>query len=183
MATRKPLLTAEDYGRLPDNGRPTELVRGRIVDMKVTYPCQGEVCATLASILGQFAEDHDLGHVVIGSGVITERDPDTVRAADVAFYSYTRVPPGPLPDDTYLQVPPALVFEVRASDDPWRTILTKVAEFLNGGVSAVCVLDLSTQTVRVYDPDQPERTLTTDTELTLPEVLGDFRVVVRRFFE
>ena len=31
MVTIDTLLTAEEYGRLPDNGRPTELVRGRIV--------------------------------------------------------------------------------------------------------------------------------------------------------
>lgn len=35
MATTDTQLTAEEYGRLPENGRPTELVRGRIVEMNV----------------------------------------------------------------------------------------------------------------------------------------------------
>ena len=35
-------------------------------------------------------DEHDLGHVLSNdSGVITERDPDTVRGADISFYSYT----------------------------------------------------------------------------------------------
>jgi hypothetical protein len=32
------------------------------------------------------------------TGVVTERGPDTVRGADISFYSYARVPKGPLPD-------------------------------------------------------------------------------------
>ena len=62
----------------------------------------------------QFCDEHNLGHVVSNdSGVVTERDPDTVRGADVAFYSYGRVPPGPFPRG-YLAVAPELVFEVRS---------------------------------------------------------------------
>jgi hypothetical protein len=47
----------------------------------------------------------------------------------------------------------------------------------------VCVLDPQTETARVYDADSPERVYRADQELTFPQVLGDFRVTVRRFFE
>src|SRR5262249_28420667 len=116
------------------------------------------------------------------SGVITERDPDTVRGADVAFYSYQRVPPGPLPR-RYLAVVPELVFEVRSPSDRWSHILEKVVEYLQAGVTLVCVLDEVTETARVYRADQPEQVFTADQDLTLPEVLPDFRLPVRRFFE
>ena len=37
----------------------------------------------------------DLGRVVTNdSGIVTQRDPDTVRGADVAYYSYARLPKG-----------------------------------------------------------------------------------------
>ena len=86
------LLTAEEYGQLPDLGRPTELVRGRIVEMNVPYPRQGQVCSQVAYFLQKFLDDHDLGHVITNdSGVIVERDPDTVRGADVSFISYRLV--------------------------------------------------------------------------------------------
>src|SRR5262245_45142492 len=96
MATVDTLLTAEEYGRLPDNGRPTELVRGRILEMKCPCPRHGQICSKVDCMVGNFVDEHDLGHVTNISGVVTERDPDTVRGADIAFYSYSRMPSGPI---------------------------------------------------------------------------------------
>jgi Uma2 family endonuclease len=183
MATAEALLTAEEYLLLPDNGLPTELVRGRVVTMNVPYPRHGFICSTVARILGSFVVEHDRGRVMTNDlGVVTERDPDTVRGADVAFFSYARVPKGPLPEG-YLPVAPGLVFEVRSTFDRWRDILAKVAEFLQVGVVLVCVLEPQTETAHVYHTDRPPRVFTADQELILPEVFPDFRVAVRRFFE
>jgi Uma2 family endonuclease len=183
MAIAEQLLTAEEFGLLPDNGRPSELVRGRIVEMNMPYPRHGEICGRVARLVGNYLEEKDLGRVVTNdSGIITERDPDTVRGADVAFYSYADVPKGPLPQ-RYLQVMPRLVFEVRSPSDRWRVVLAKVVEYLNAGVVLVCVLDPDTETARVYHSDQPDKIFTADQELTLAEALGEFRMVVRRFFE
>lgn len=181
-AIAEKLLTAEEFGLLPDDGTPTELVRGRIVRMNVPYPRHGQICARVAYILQRHMEDHSLGHVLSNdSGVVTEHGPDTVRGADVAFYSFSRVPPGPFPRG-YLAAVPELVFEVRSSTDRWRGVLAKVAECLNAGVSVVCVLDDATETAHVYTDDQPVRMLTADQTLTLPDVLPEFQVVVGRFF-
>jgi Uma2 family endonuclease len=105
-----------------------------------------------------------------------------VRGADVAFYSYARVPRGPLPQG-YLAVAPELVFEVRSPTGRWRDIHAKVAEYLEADVLMVCVVDEQSQTAQLYHADLPPRILTLDEELTLPEVLGDFRVPVRLLFE
>jgi Uma2 family endonuclease len=183
MATAEALLTAEEYALLPDNGQPTELVRGRIVPLNMPFPRHGQICSKVDRIVGNFADEHDVGHVLSNdSGVITERDPDTVRGPDIAFYSYARVPRGPLPRG-YLPVPPDLVFEVRSPGDSWREVLAKVVEYFNSGVPVVCVLDEKTETARVYYPDEPEKVFRADEELVLPEVLRDFRVRVQRFFE
>src|SRR5262249_24724663 len=108
MATAEALITAEEYRRLPDNGQPTELVRGRIVPLNMPTPRHGHICAETVYHLRRFLEDQDLGRVVSNdSGIVTERDPDTVRGADVAFYSYARVPKGPWPKG-YLGVVPEL---------------------------------------------------------------------------
>jgi Uma2 family endonuclease len=183
MAIAEALLTAEEYGRLPDNGRPTELLRGRIIPMNMPYPRHGQICSKIARIVGNFADENDSGHLVTNdSGIVTEREPDTVRGADAAYYSYARVPRGPFPQG-YLSVLPELVFEVRSPWDRWSDILIKVGEYLNAGVIVVCVLDPEPQTVHVFYADRPVHVLTADQELTLPEVLGSFRVLVRRFFE
>lgn len=183
MATVETLLTAEEYWLLPDNGQPTELVRGSIVTMNMPAPRRGFFCSNIVRILGNFAKEHDRGRVMSNdSGVVTERGPDTVRGADVCFYSYARLPKGPLPEG-YLAVVPEVIFEVRSPGDRWGEILTKVAEYLNAGVTVVGVLDPQTHTLIVYRADELPQVLTKDDELVLPELHADFRVPVSRFFE
>jgi Uma2 family endonuclease len=183
VAATETLLTAEQYAQLPDNGRPSELIRGRIVEMNPPTPRHGQICIKLGYFLSSFLETHELGHVVSNdSGVLTERNPDTVRGADIAFYSYAKVPKGPLPRG-YLPVPPELVFEVRSPDDRWKQIQRKVAEYLEAGVNTVCVLDDDPPTIYLYTAEAPVRILEADDELTLPDVLPGFRIAVRRFFE
>ena len=183
MSSTETLLTTEQYAQLPDDGRPTELVRGRIITMNLPYPRHGQICLRVGHILASFMEEHDLGHVLSNdSGVITERDPDTVRGPDVANYSYGRVPKGPLPT-AYLQVVPELVFEVLSPSDVWSKLLGKVTEYLDAGVTVVCVLDENTEQAHLYYRDRPPEVLTADKELKFPELLGELRVKVRRFFE
>jgi hypothetical protein len=45
------------------------------------------------------------------------------------------------------------------------------------------VLDPNSRSAYVYGSDQPPRELGPEDELTLPDVLGDFRVGVQRCFE
>ena len=93
MPTVEALMTAEEFGQRPDPGHPEELVRGVVFAMPMTNREHGKVCVKAARILGNWVEDHDLGHVLGNdAGVITERDPDTVRGADVAYYSYAPTP-------------------------------------------------------------------------------------------
>jgi Uma2 family endonuclease len=178
-----PLLTAEEYLQLPDNGKPTELVRGRVVVMNVPTPRHGQICVKVSRLLGNFAEQHQLGHVCGNdAGIQTERNPDTMRGADVSFYSYSRVPPGPLPRG-YLNVVPELVFEVRSPTDRRADVLAKVVEYLRAGVTLVVVLHEQRGTATVYHPERDEVQLVADQELDLSDVLPGFRVPVGRFFE
>src|SRR6516165_1855375 len=113
MATAtQPLLTAEQFAQRPDPGYPEELVRGRIVPLPQPNRRDGQICAKVVRLLGDHVEQNDLGYVLSNdAGVITERNPDTVRGADVAFYSFGRLPRGELPDH-YPDVAPELVVEV-----------------------------------------------------------------------
>ena len=91
------LMTVEEYVALPDDGRLTELVRGRIVEMPSPKPAHGYVCVNVSSVLRSHVRSRKLGRVVSNdSGVITERDPDSMRGPDVAFYSFDVVPEGPV---------------------------------------------------------------------------------------
>ncbi len=177
------LLTAEQFAERPDPGYPEELVRGRIVPMPVPQPRHGQICGNAYFLIRSHMVVSDLGHVLSNdSGVRTERGPDTIRGADVAFYSYARVPKGPLPPG-YLQVVPEIVIEVVSPSDRWPKVLAKVAEYLEAGVSAVIVLDDERTLAMIYRADGMTRTLEANDELILPELLPGFAVMVRQFFE
>jgi Uma2 family endonuclease len=183
VATAEALMTAEEFGQRPDPGYPEELVRGRIIAMPPPDRRHGRTCLKAGRILDTYAEEHDLGRVMTNdSGVITERDPDTVRGADVAYYSYARLPKGPLPAGYGPEVP-ELVIEVRSTSDSWRDILVKVGEYLAAGVLKVIVLDPRSRKAHIYSADQEPEVLGPEDELALPELLGEFRVAVHRFFD
>jgi Uma2 family endonuclease len=178
------LMTVAEFARLPDTGTPSELVRGRVVQMNPPKPYHGWICANVVGLLSNHVKAQDLGYVLGNdSGVVTERDPDTLRGADVAFYSFAKVPRDSLSRTDYLEVPPDLVIEVLSPDDRWRRVLAEVAEYLNAGVGVVGVLDPEGRTFHLYEGDRAVRVLAEDDELTLPDLLGDFRVAVRRFLD
>jgi Uma2 family endonuclease len=182
-ATSPHRLSAAEYAKLPDRGMPTELVRGRIIEMNVPAPRHGEICANITSLINPHVRGTGMGRIVSNDGgILTQRDPDTVRGGDVAYYSYVRVPQGPLPEG-YLTVVPELVFEVRSPTERWPRLIAKAGEYMEAGVTAVCLLDQVSETVQVYRADELPQTLHADDELYLPDILGDLRVPVRRFFE
>ena len=144
------LMSAEQFGRRPDPGFPEELVQGRVVSMPPPDRKHGYVCGQAYYFLRRFVDERELGRVMSNdSGVITQRDPDTVRGADIAFYSYSRLPRGPLPTG-YGPELPELTVEVRSAHDHWSEILEKVAEYLRAGVLTVVVLDPEPQTAHVF---------------------------------
>ena len=183
MSTATTLLTAADYADLPDLGRPTELVRGEVIEMTSPDFRHGQVCLAIGSELQQFLKRNRLGRAVSNdTGIITERDPDTVRGPDVWYISYDTVPPGPLPPG-YLHAVPDIVFEVVSPSDRWSEVLQKVSEYLRAGIPVVCVVDPKTETIHIYFDDEPEQTLTTADTLTFPNQLPGFSVPVQELFE
>lgn len=52
MVTADRLLAAEEYAQLEDDGRPTELVRGRIVRLHVPIFFHGKYCSRIDRIVG-----------------------------------------------------------------------------------------------------------------------------------
>lgn len=183
MATVTRLITAEEYARLPDRGVPTELVDGEVVEMNMPLPRHGEVCVNIAFLLREFLKGRNLGRVIGNDGgIITKRNPDSVRGGDVWFISFQKFPKGPLPNH-YLPVPPDIVFEVLSRDDRWPRLYAKVAEYLEAGVPVVCVVDPRDETVRLYFANDPEVILTSADELTFPNQLPGFAVLVQHLFE
>jgi Uma2 family endonuclease len=85
--------------------------------------------------------------------------------------------------DRYLDVPPDLVVEVLSPSDRWPKVLAKVAEYLDAGTTVVLVLDDERRLGHVYRADAAPRLLPAEEELSIPDLLGDFRVRISRFFD
>jgi Uma2 family endonuclease len=183
MATTTGRLTAEEFFRLPDSGRLSELVRGVEVMMDPPGFRHGEVCGQAAYLLADFLDGRELGRAISNNaGVVTERDPDTVRGPDISYYSFVRMPRGPAPIG-YAPSPPDVVFEVLSPSDSRPELLAKVAEYLKTGVLAAAVFDPEGRTIHIYRPNSPATSLTADDTLALSEIGKEFCIRAAHFFE
>src|SRR5215831_1767515 len=84
-------MTAEefcDWVHLPENANKWfELVRGEVIELPPPLKRHGFVSVNVGRILGNYTFQRRKGYVTGNdSGVILERDPDTVRGPDVALY-------------------------------------------------------------------------------------------------
>ena len=181
MSTATKLITAEEFARMSGLERPCELVRGEILETDFPPLLHGVVCAAIGY---SGADYRDRIHILLNNvGVLTNRDPDTVRCPDVIFITQKRLPKNVLRTADFLAVPPEIVFEVVSPSDSWMDLQAKTSEFLDAGVLAVCIADPETETVQVFRPDHTGERLSGDDVLTFPDILPEFSVPVRKFFE
>jgi Uma2 family endonuclease len=175
MATvSEKLLTAEEFSRLPqpEDGSQQELVQGVVITMLPPKAPHGVCCSKIHLRLGTFVETNKLGTVCCNdTGFITERDPDTVRGADVAFWTTERL--AELPKG-YIEVLPDLAVEVVSPSDHFTRVQKKVNHYLTKGVRLLWVVDPEDRSLTVYRPDKPLRILGERDTLSGEEVLPGF---------
>ena len=180
--TEAKLLTAADLLRLDGEGVRGELIRGVLCETMPTGIEHGRIVMDLAYELNAFIKPRRLGAVVgSDSGVWLERDPDTVREPDIAFF-----PAEKMPLDAritgYAEVAPDLVVEVASPSDSRREMHDKAHMWLNHGVRLVWVVQPETRTVDVYRPDREIATLGEQDALDGLDVLPGFTCEVRAVF-
>jgi Uma2 family endonuclease len=176
------LMTAADFAQR-HGGDYVELVKGQVRERPMPFPRHGKVCWRIGFCLGEYVEKYDLGHLMSNDSFVqTHSSPDTVRGADICFYSYERLPKGPVPEGL-LPVTPDLVVEVRSPSERWGELFTKVGEYLEAGVRVVIVLDAATASTSVYRPDELQQIFHNSDALVVPDVLPGFSVPVLRLFE
>ncbi|HEV3263368.1 MAG TPA: Uma2 family endonuclease [Gemmataceae bacterium] len=184
MATvSKKLISAEEFARMPDppDGSQQELVRGEIVTMPPPGGRHGVCCLRTGRRLGNFVEENRRGTVTCNdTGFISERDPDTVRGPDVAYWSKERLPEVP---EGYIEIVPDLAVEVVSPSDIFSRIQKKVREYLNRGVRLVWVVDPEGRTVTVYRPLRQATILEENETLSGEDVLPGFSCPVAELFE
>ena len=171
--TPSALMTAEELlqTHLPD--KQTELVRGVLVVREPPGYRHGDITARLAKALMDVVDARGLGRVLAAeTGFKLAADPDTVRAADVAFVSRERVPhPAPI---GYPALAPDLVIEVLSPGDRPGETLAKVGDWLTAGSRLVWVIDPGRREARVYRQDGSESLLSESDVLNGEDVVPGF---------
>ncbi|MFB6099141.1 MAG: Uma2 family endonuclease, partial [Salinibacter sp.] len=125
VETTNHLISGEELLRMTDVGR-CELVKGQIKEMPpATGHSHGRLEFQIAQRLGDFLREKELGEIMVGEvGIYTERDPDSVRAADVLFISHERLEQSE--SEGFLDVPPELVVEIMSPANSWEEMRRKL---------------------------------------------------------
>lgn len=176
------LLTADELLRLYSRGVRGELVRGVLYETMPAGLEHGEIAVNLGVQLGNFIKPRRLGRLTASNtGVWLERDPDTVRSTDVAFFSAEKLPPG-VRVVGYSKTVPDLVVEVVSPHDSLREVRNKARMWLSHGVRLVWVVNPDTRTVDVYRPDLAVATVLDGGFLDGADVLPGFSCAVSGVF-
>ena len=175
------LITAEEFLNMPEpeDGSKQELFRGEIVTMAVNQAEHCLVHTQLVWLLKNVVNPGKLGWVLMENAVTVERDPDTVRGPDIAFYRISRVPN--LPHE-YNPLPPDLIVEILSPSYQRGAVREKIREYLGAGVRLVWVVDPDAQTVMVYDGNLRGVELGEDDTITGGDVLPGFACKVAELF-
>ena len=158
-----------------------ELVSG---ELRVSEPpgwSHGLVAVRLATDLTMHTRAHHLGSVVVETGFVLRRNPDTVRGPDVAFVRAGRAP------DTagahrFFEGTPDLAVDVLSPDDRAWQVAEKVEEYLAAGTRLVWVVDPRNRHVVVHTPDRIAHLLRVGESLDGADVVPGFRLALDELF-
>ena len=173
------ITTAEQLLRATEVGR-CELVRGEFRELIPPSFEHGRVAMRIGARIVNYVEAHGLGTVVAAeTGFLLSRDPDTVRAPDVAFVRASRRAGA---KRGYYPGAPDLAVEVLSPDDRPGYVREKIAEWLDAGTIAVWVVDPREQTVAVHAVGHPSRKFDERDIIRGGSLLPGFEVAVRDIF-
>jgi Uma2 family endonuclease len=180
MATAAQITTAEQLLQASGLG-PCELVRGELTMVSPPGFRHGRVETRITHALNSFVESRGLGVVVSGeSGFHIARDPDTVRAPDVAFIRAERLTDG-VPVG-FFQGAPDLAVEIVSPGDRASELTAKVQDWLGAGSCVVWVVDPETRTVSVCRSRTDIVVLTSSDTLPGGDLLPGFSMPVNVIF-
>ena len=159
---------------LPDGGRWTELLLGRLVMLSAPEEAHATAVFNLGKALGAFLQREPTGSVCFDLGFIVHRDPDTVRFPAISFFQtmdrFAQC------DDIATEQRPFLVVELASSNDRRRGMSERVKAWLNWGVKIVWVLDPLAAEAHQFRTDSAEQNLKADQKLSGWGPLAGFQI-------
>lgn len=182
MAETAALIEARALLGMRDDGRRYELVEGVL---RMTSPAggrHGRVAHSLSLIVGTHVRARQLGLAYAAeTGFLLAREPDTVRAPDVAFVARERA--FDIDDDQgFVTVVPDLVGEVVSPRDSFSDVEEKVLVWLAAGTRLVIVVEPTTRTIHAYRGSDRVVVLCEGEQLDAGDVVPGLTIAVAELF-
>lgn len=142
-------MTARQLAELPDDGRRYELVNGELRAMAPAGKRHGRVALRIGHLVLSHVDKTGLGECYgAETGFVVRRQPDTVRAPDLAFVRAERVVAEE--EEGFSAVVPDLVAEIVSPSDRATEVTRKALFWLEVGVRLVWVVDPAAELVTVH---------------------------------
>jgi Uma2 family endonuclease len=177
----KRLTTADEFLLMPKGVNKQELIRGEVVEMSPVSGPHAVGQATFTTAILPHVRRHQLGKVVVELGFRFSRNPDTVRAPDVAFISAEQLALKPLGRGFYDGYPDIAV-EVISPGDTAGEVEDKVREYFDAGTRLVWLVYPELKRIMVRRRDGSGHVLTGDAMLSGEDVLKGFEVSLAELF-
>lgn len=182
MVVQKKLYTYAEYAAicdLPENQNKTlELIEGEIVEKMASFT-PSRIAMRIGRLIGNHAEEHDLGYVTGEAGGYILSDENTFNP-DVGYISKKRLPEEP---DREMNGPPDLAVEVKSPSDSKRALRRKAEIYLRYGTKMVWLVFPDEQAVEVYVANDDVKTVGIDGVLGGGDVLPGFTLAVSKIFQ
>jgi Uma2 family endonuclease len=175
QATEEDLLAV-----LAREGRVCELIDGVLVE-KPMATFEALVAGVLLTFINNYLFEHKIGIALPGDGLL-RLFPGRVRAPDVSFISWKRMPNRELPNEAIASLAPDLAVEVLSENNTEEEMRQKLKEYFDAGAQLVWLVDPEERTVRVYTSPRRSVLLTEDDTLDGRKVLPGFALSIREWF-
>jgi Uma2 family endonuclease len=174
-ATEKDLLAAADH-----EDRLFELVDGTLVEKAVGLR-ESFLTFALGRILGTFVKAHKLGLLTGPDGAL-RLFRGIVRAPDIAFVSWKKLPNRKVPSEPIPHLAPDLAIEVLSKGNTKKEMARKRREYFKAGVQLVWEIDPVKRQAVVYTSPKEGKVIDEGQALTGDDVLPGFSLPLADLF-
>ena len=165
---------------LDRTNRICELIDGTLVE-KTMATRESMLAFDIGYFLKRYLEDHNLGTLAGEAGYLRIL-PGQVRAPDVSFICWERLPGSDEPKPAIYAVAPNLAVEVLSEGNTRKEMQRKLREYFEAGVELIWYIEPKTRTARAYTALDEWTEIGTDGSLSGGTVLPGFELPLAKLF-
>ena len=180
MATTSALMTIEEFGQLPDDGKKYELVDGELVELSGNKSGHTRIATHLVGLIYSHLLADPRGQVFMEATCVLSSNPPVIRIPDVAFFTQGRVE-GTRRSD-FFQGAPDFVAEVVSPSDSASGLNEKVGQYFASGAQVIALIFEDSKQVHAYRSQAQIQILGVEDRLEVPDLLPDLSIRVDELF-